>query len=71
MVKPLTVFIVSFCLIILSTASVYAGEGDDPLQISISPKAGAAGTIITVTGSGAEPGRTIRVVLAARPGPPF
>jgi hypothetical protein len=57
-------------LIVLLVKPAQAGEGDIPLQISISPNAGEIGTIVTVTGSGAEPGRTVRIVLADRPNPP-
>jgi len=47
----------------------YAGQGDIAIQIAISPVAGEAGTIITINGSGAEPGLAVRVVLAAQPAP--
>ncbi|MDX1522907.1 MAG: hypothetical protein R3264_14865 [Anaerolineae bacterium] len=40
------------------------------MKISISPTVSQAGTVITVTGDGAEPGQTIRVVLTARSDPP-
>ena len=63
-------FLGIICLWLLFTGSVYAGEGDTPLRINLSSSGGSAGTIITVTGQGAELNNTVRVVLSDQAAPP-
>lgn len=71
MMKRLALSGLLLCLVALMAGPVFAGEGDDvprDIRVVISPFAGAAGTTISVTGSGAVPDRQVFVSLSPRPG---
>lgn len=68
--KRLVASFLLVCLVALMTNPVFAGEGDDlprDIRITINPFSGNAGTTITVSGSGADPGQPVIVTLSLRP----
>ena len=69
--KRIVISLLLLMLVAWMAGPVFAGEGDEDtprsLKITISPFAGAAGSRIAVTGSGADPAQPVSVSLSARP----
>jgi hypothetical protein len=68
--KRLAISCLLLCLVAWMAGPVFAGEGDDTprsLSIAISPVSGNVGTVISISGNGADAGQPVFVSLSPAP----